>query len=88
MDVFGPVTDSGHCYVLLGVDYFTKWPEAYVVPDQSAVTTAGKVVEEMFTHFRVPAELHSDQGTFSARFVSSWGCIGLELLCSPLRAIG
>ncbi|CAI5678540.1 unnamed protein product [Oreochromis niloticus] len=38
------------------------WPEAYAVPDQSAVTTARTLVDEMFTRFGVPEELHSDQG--------------------------
>uniref|UniRef100_A0A1A8B7T6 Integrase catalytic domain-containing protein n=1 Tax=Nothobranchius furzeri TaxID=105023 RepID=A0A1A8B7T6_NOTFU len=44
------------------MDYFSKWPEAYAVPDQSAVTTAHTLVDEMFTRFGVPEELHSDQG--------------------------
>uniref|UniRef100_A0AAZ1X5F3 Integrase catalytic domain-containing protein n=1 Tax=Oreochromis aureus TaxID=47969 RepID=A0AAZ1X5F3_OREAU len=44
------------------MDYFTKWPEAYAVPDQSAVTTAERLVNEMFCRFGVPEELHSDQG--------------------------
>ena len=57
-----PVTDSGNRYVLVAMDYFTKWPEAYAVPDQSAATTAERLVEEMFDRFGVPAELHSDQG--------------------------
>ncbi|CAI5685570.1 unnamed protein product [Oreochromis niloticus] len=52
----------GNRYVLVAMDYFTKWPEAYAVPDQSATTTAERLVEEMFAHFGVPAELHSDQG--------------------------
>ena len=64
VDVLGPfpVTDAGNRYVLVAVDYFTKWPEAYAVPDQSATTTAEKLVEEMFTRFGAPDELHSDQG--------------------------
>ncbi|KAJ8348855.1 hypothetical protein SKAU_G00274440 [Synaphobranchus kaupii] len=44
------------------MDYFTKWPEAFAVPDQSAATAAERLVEEMFTRFGAPAELHSDQG--------------------------
>ena len=32
------------------------------MPDQSAATTAERLVEEMFARFGVPAELHSDQG--------------------------
>ena len=64
VDVLGPfpVTDSGNRYVLVAMDCFTKWPEAYAVPDQSAATTAERLVEEMFARFGVPAELHSDQG--------------------------
>lgn len=57
-----PITDQGNRYILVAVDYFTKWPEVYAVPDQSAVTTAERLVEEMFCRVRVPEELHSDQG--------------------------
>ncbi|KAM6968624.1 retrovirus-related Pol polyprotein from transposon 412 [Tautogolabrus adspersus] len=64
VDILGPfpVTDSGNRYILVAMDYFTKWPEAFAVPDQSAATTAEKLVEEMFTRFGVPEQLHSDQG--------------------------
>ncbi|XP_041929155.1 uncharacterized protein K02A2.6-like [Alosa sapidissima] len=46
----------------MAMDYFTKWPEAYAVPDQSAHTTADRLVTEMFCRFGAPEELHSDQG--------------------------
>ncbi|KAJ8337414.1 hypothetical protein SKAU_G00386340 [Synaphobranchus kaupii] len=64
VEVLGPfpVTDSGNRYILVAMDYFTKWPEAFAIPDQSAATTAERLVEEMFTRFGAPAELHSDQG--------------------------
>uniref|UniRef100_A0A3P9LUG1 Gypsy retrotransposon integrase-like protein 1 n=1 Tax=Oryzias latipes TaxID=8090 RepID=A0A3P9LUG1_ORYLA len=64
VDVLGPfpLTESGNRYVLVAMDYFTKWPEVYAVPDQSATTTAKYLVEGMFTRFGVPNELHSDQG--------------------------
>ncbi|KAJ8352284.1 hypothetical protein SKAU_G00237600 [Synaphobranchus kaupii] len=64
VDVLGPfhVTDSGNRCILVAMDYFTKWPEAFAIPDQSAATTAERLVEEMFTRFGAPAELHSDQG--------------------------
>ena len=57
-----PTTDDGNRYVLVAMDYFTKWPEAYAVPDQSATTTAERLVCEMFCRFGAPEELHSDQG--------------------------
>ena len=64
VDILGPfpLTDGGNRYVLVAMDYFTKWPEAYAVPDQSAITTAERLVCEMFCRFGVPEELHSDQG--------------------------
>ncbi|KAJ8409979.1 hypothetical protein AAFF_G00210200 [Aldrovandia affinis] len=64
VDILGPypVTDSGNRYVLVAMDYFTKWPEAYAMPDQIANTMVGRLVEEMFCRFGAPAELHSNQG--------------------------
>lgn len=64
VDILGPfpTTDLGNRYVLVAMDYFTKWPEAYAVPDQSATTTAEWLVSEMFCRFGAPEELHSDQG--------------------------
>jgi hypothetical protein len=35
IDVTGPFpwNDQGNRYLLITVDYFTKWPEAYTVPN-------------------------------------------------------
>ncbi len=57
-----PVTETGNCFVLVTMDYFTKWAEVYAVPDESASTSAQRLVDEMFARFGVPDELHSDQG--------------------------
>ena len=40
MDVLGPfpTTEPGNRSVLMAMDYFTKRPEAYAVPDQIAAT--------------------------------------------------
>ncbi|KAL7883281.1 hypothetical protein SRHO_G00009390 [Serrasalmus rhombeus] len=64
VDVLGPfpITDAGNRFIIVAMDYFTKWPEAYAVPDQSAVTTAEALVDNFFCRFGVPEVLHSDQG--------------------------
>ena len=64
IDILGPlpVTDKGNKYVLVAIDYFTKWPEVYAIPDQEATTVARVLVEGMFCRFGTPMELHSDQG--------------------------
>ena len=64
MDIAGPfpVSASGNRYVLVVIDYFTKWPEVFPLPNQEAVTVAHALVNEFFSRFGVPRELHSDQG--------------------------
>ncbi|GFT36283.1 retrovirus-related Pol polyprotein from transposon 412 [Trichonephila clavipes] len=44
------------------MDYFTKWPEAYPIPDQEASTVAEVLVQHWISRFGVPLQVHSDQG--------------------------
>jgi hypothetical protein len=48
--------------LLVLVDYFTKWTEAYPMPNQEAVTVADKFVKEFICRWGVPSSLHTDQG--------------------------
>ena len=57
-----PITENGNLYVLVASDYFTRWVEAYPIPNQEAVTVARILTQEMFFRFSVPEQLHSDQG--------------------------
>ncbi|KAK8403258.1 hypothetical protein O3P69_000407 [Scylla paramamosain] len=64
VDIAGPLplTPRGNRYICVVMVYFAKWPEAYALPNHEAETVAGVLVNEFFTRFGVPAELHSDQG--------------------------
>ncbi|UYV84336.1 K02A2.6-like [Cordylochernes scorpioides] len=64
IDVAGPfpVTEGGNKYILVAMDYFTKWPEAYAIPNQGATTVAKVLMDNLICRFGVPLELHSDQG--------------------------
>lgn len=64
VDILGPLPEStaGNSYILVAGDYFTKWLEAYAIPNQEAVTVARKLVNQMFCRFSPPEQLHSDQG--------------------------
>lgn len=55
MDVIGPLpkTPRGNRFVLVVVDYFTRWPEAYAIFDQTAQTVSQKLVEESVSRFGV-----------------------------------
>ena len=64
IDILGPLPESnmGNKYILLVMDYFTKWPEAFSLPNQTAITVADVLVKEYVCRFGVPLSLHSDQG--------------------------
>lgn len=64
VDIAGPLplTANGNKYICVAMDYFTKWPEAYAIPNQEATTVARVLVDNFFTRFGMPNELHSDQG--------------------------
>lgn len=63
VDVMGPfpVSEKGNKYVLTVMDYFTKWPEAYALPDQEAETVVDALLGGLISRFGVPESIHSDQ---------------------------
>ena len=58
-DILGPLplTENGNCYLLVATDYFTRWVEAYPIPNQEAVTVANKLTKEFFFRFSLPDQL-------------------------------
>ncbi|KAK3882385.1 hypothetical protein Pcinc_013251 [Petrolisthes cinctipes] len=64
VDIAGPfpLTSRGNRFICVVMDYFTKWPEAYALPNHEAGTVAEVLVDQFFARFGVPRELHSDQG--------------------------
>ena len=54
-------TAAGNKYILVAGGYFTKWIEAYDIPNQEALTVAQKLLDEMFCCYSVLEKLHSDQ---------------------------
>jgi hypothetical protein len=65
LDIIGPFrrTNSGNKYILVLGDYFSKWTEAYALPNIEAITVAKKFVNEFIARFGVPLQVHTDQGT-------------------------
>ena len=53
------------------MDYLTKWPEVFPVPDQTATTVAKVTVEGIICRHGVPEGLLSDRGSnFMSELVS------------------
>jgi len=64
MDILGPlpVSNRGNKYLLVVMDYFSKWPEVYPISDMETQTIVDVFVKNWVTRFGTPMELHSDQG--------------------------
>ena len=64
IDILGllPLTQRGNKYILVATDYFAKRVEAFPVPDQTALTCANVLLNEFFSRYGTPIQLHSDQG--------------------------
>ena len=64
MDILGPLprTSSGKRYIIVFMDYFTKYPECRAIRDQSATTVAKAFVEEVVLRHGAPTSILSDQG--------------------------
>lgn len=65
-DILGPLPtckDTGHKYVLVFIDNFSKYMELIAVPDTKAERIAWAFVKEIVCRHGTPAYLHSDRGT-------------------------
>ena len=56
MNIVGPFPESpaGNTHILVVADYFTRWTEAYAIPNQEATTVAKKLTDEFFFRFSPP----------------------------------
>jgi len=63
LDIMGPLPtmESGNKYILLVGDYFSKWKEAFLIPNQEAKTIAEKLVNEVISRYEAPEHIHSNQ---------------------------
>ena len=83
IDILGPLdpaTARGNRYVLVVVDYLTKWSEAYPLANQTAETVAAILVEQFICRYGIPEQLHSDQGRNfeSAIFTEMCSLLGIK----------
>ena len=64
MDIFGPLkrTASGNRYILIAINYNTKWPEVFALKNATADTIADSWVN-LSSRVGLPEELLTDNGT-------------------------
>ena len=66
-----PVSTKNSRYLLVIQDYFTKWADARLLPDRTAIRITAKLVK-LFCTYGIPEIVHSDQGrNFESSIVQS-----------------
>ena len=65
--MYGPLPETarGNWKILVITCYFTKWVEAYALPDETAETIAEALVNDFISRYGVPISIHSYQGETS-----------------------
>nr|GEV46161.1 reverse transcriptase domain-containing protein [Tanacetum cinerariifolium] len=64
IDFMGPFPSSrGNKYILVAVDYLSKWVEAKALPTNDARVVC-KFLKSLFARFRTPRAIISDHGTY------------------------
>jgi hypothetical protein len=65
IDIVGPLprTARGNRYIVVAVDYLTKWPEARVLSIASAEAVANFIYDNIICHHGAPQTILSDHGT-------------------------
>ncbi|XP_070025501.1 uncharacterized protein [Nicotiana sylvestris] len=64
IDFMGPFVSSyGNKYIIVAVDYVSKWVEATALPTNDAKVVVGFLKKNIFTHFGTPRAIISDGGT-------------------------
>ena len=70
IDFLDPVPSSfGHKYILVAVDYVSKWVAAVVYPTNDAKVVIKFLQKHVFTRFGTPRDIISDEGS---HFVNKW----------------
>ena len=66
-------TARGNRYVLVIVDCFTRWTEAFPLPDKTAQSVADAFFNNVVCRFGMPIVIHSDQGReFEIRYYMNY----------------
>lgn len=81
-DAVGPTlerTRRGNRYLLVAVDYLTRWPVAAAVPDINETTTEQFLFDHVVTNFGVPNYILTDRGSnftsgYVQEFLRKLGC--------------
>ena len=63
--IFWNLSESrqGNKYLLIVSDYFTRWVEAYPLPNSEAITVVQAFIEEFVSRYGIPRQIHTNRGS-------------------------
>lgn len=59
-----PPSSTGHVYILIAIDYFTKWVEEIPTKKANSQVVCDFLMEFIFVRFRVPQKIVEDNATY------------------------
>src|SRR5277367_980035 len=57
------VTERGNKYIIVAMDYFTKWPEARAISEANAKEVSKFIYEDIICRHGCPKKILSDRGS-------------------------
>jgi hypothetical protein len=65
IDIVGPlpITEKRNKYIVVAIDYFTKWPEAKAIPEASAREVSTFIFDDIICRHSCPQKILSDRGS-------------------------
>ena len=74
IDFMGPFPSSfGNSYILIAVDYVSKWVEASACPRNDAITVVRFIQRNILSRFGAPKTIISNEGSHFAKLMSRYG---------------
>ena len=63
----------GNLYILLAMDYVSKWVESIACPINVSSAVVGFIQRNIFSRFRAPRTIISDEGSHFAKLMNRYG---------------
>ena len=82
MDLIGkihPASSKGHSFILVSIDYFTKWMEAVPLKEAKQKDVIQFIKAQIIHRFGIPQSIIADQGTMFTREEMNYFAVDYEI---------
>ena len=85
MGPFTPVVNSGARFIIIGVDYMSRFLVARAVPEATSANTVSFFQQEVSDKFRWPRAVYHDNGShFKKHFTAKLEQMGVKQMMAPI----